>query len=362
MRKLVISLLTLCSGILVLGCSLFAQKPFQKSALAYHNAFAHSIMYSNDDDRSHGKFLTQTPPSKQNDFRANSWSLVGLDRFSAKPARYGFEAKYQILQRPNPNVSFGSAHPPLGITAFVPKEGRVNYKRASLIGMVNAGAILFGFKHAIRTWGKSNGRFHLKDDWNGDQLAQADELSHLMWGYKMTQFLFAAYRWSGFSSKTSQVLSISQSAFILTLVEYPLDAYNPKQGFGISDLIFDYLGVGLAIMRKHQSWLEDFDFKISLKRNSFSTDHPLFAQTYEEYDNFVYWLTYRTKLVLPRKIFCFGLGYGTTHQGIKRQREFYWGVGVSVSDFASLFGKKLKERAKFLDLFYPNLRLKLKQG
>lgn len=224
--------------------------------------------------------------------------------------------------------------------------------------MVNGAAIFFGFKQAIASWGESDGKFHLKSDWKGDGLAQTDELSHFMWGYKMTQFYFWAYDWVGLSPKTGQALSIFQSVLLLTLVEFPIDAYNPDQGFGTSDLIFDYLGVGLAYMKEHKHWLDDFDFKISWKRNILTSHQPLFAQTYDEFDNFIYWITYRTRLFMPRKIFCLGLGYSATHQDGKPRRDFFGGISLSLSDFASLFGKKLEEHTRFLEMFYPNLHIR----
>lgn len=85
----------------------------------------------------------------------------------------------------------------------------------------------------------------------------------------------------------------------------------------------------------------------------------MFTQTYEEFDNFIYWFTYRTKLFMPPKIFCLGVGYSASHHGGKPKREFFGGIGLSLPDFASLFGEKLKERTKFLEIFYPNLRIKL---
>jgi hypothetical protein len=84
-----------------------------------------------------------------------------------------------------------------------------------------------------------------------------------MWGYKMSQLASTLYRWMGLNEKISQVLSIGEPALLLTLVEYPIDAYNPEQGLGVSDLIFDYLGVGSAWAKRHKGWLEDFDFEIS---------------------------------------------------------------------------------------------------
>jgi hypothetical protein len=235
----------------------------------------------------------------------------------------------------------------------------IDYKKASVIGGLNLASITIGFREAINTWGESKSKFHIKDDWKGDGLAQTDELSHFMWGYKMTQFFYRVYDWVGFSRKTSQALSSSESALILTLVEYPIDAYNPKQGLGVSDLVFDYLGVGLAVAKKHCSWLNDFDFKISWKKNVFSENKTPFAQTYEEYDNFIYWLTYRPKLFLPKKLLCFGFGYSVTHLEFKPKREFYGGIGFSIPDFVSLFGKRLGDKSKFLEILYPNIRIKL---
>jgi hypothetical protein len=240
----------------------------------------------------------------------------------------------------------------------VPPQNKINYKRASLLGTLNAGAIFFGFRQAIDSWGETKGRFHFKDDWNGDKLAQTDELSHFMWGYRMTQFLFHAYRWAGFSSNASHAISISQTAIVLTMVEYPIDAHNPEQGLGVSDLVFDYAGIGLACMKQHHGWLEDFDFKISWKKNIFLANQPVFAQSYEEFDNFIYWFTYRTKLFLPQKIFCFGLGYGVAHHDEESKRQLFAGIGLSLPDFASLFDERLKRQVGFLGLFYPNFSLK----
>ena len=243
--------------------------------------------------------------------------------------------------------------------ASVTNGKKVNYRKASIIGGISAAAISAGFHEAINTWGESKSKFHLKDDWRGDGLAQTDEISHFLWGYKMTQFFYWAYDWVGFSPKTSRTLSLCESSLILTLVEYPIDAYNPQQGLGVSDLIFDYLGVGMAVAKKHSSWLNDFDFKISWKKNVFSENQTLFAQTYEEFDNFIYWLTYRTKLFFPKKLLCFGFGYSATRSGLEAKREFYGGIGLSIPDFASLFGKRVGDKSKFLEILYPNIHMKL---
>jgi len=287
----------------------------------------------------------------------NSWNKSFSSPPAAGSSTYPLIKRKVVRQAPEPYGS-GQAH------------HIINYRKASIIGGLNLVAIIAGFHQAMNIWGESKGRFHIKDDWKGDGLAQTDEISHFLWGYKMTQFFYWTYDWVGFSPKTSQILSSSESALILTLVEYPIDAYNPKQGLGVSDLIFNYLGVGMAIVRKHQSWLNDFDFKISWKKNIFSVNKTPFAQTYEEYDNFIYWFTYRPKLFLPKKLLCFGFGYSVTHLGFRpfsRQsrdqgrpkRELYGGIGLSIPDFISLFGRKLGDKTKFLEILYPNIRIKL---
>jgi hypothetical protein len=277
----------------------------------------------------------------------------------AQPGELDYESRFRFTAAPPLFSPFGSAQPEQRLIGIKPRHAGIRPTRAWLLGTANAGVIFFGFRQAIASWGESKGGFHLKHDWDGDGLAQIDELSHLMWGYKMTQFLFWAYRWAGFSSRASHAISISQTALVLTMVEYPIDAYNPKQGLGVSDLIFDYAGIGLAYMKQRHLWLGDFDLKISWRRNIFLTNQPVFAQTYDQFDNFIYWLTYRRGLFLPRKVFCFGLGYGVSHKGDEPNRQFFGGIGLSLPDLLSLFGKGLGRRIGFLEIFYPHLSLRL---
>jgi hypothetical protein len=245
------------------------------------------------------------------------------------------------------------------LAGLQPNKRGVNYKRTAPLAAANAGAIFYGVKKAISAWGESQGSFHFKSDWKGDHLAQIDELSHFVWGYKMTQFLLWSYGWAGFSPKTSRLIAVSQTAFVLTMVEYPIDAYNPKQGVGLSDLAFDYAGIGLACLKQRCRRLEDFDVKISWRKDIIFGNQPVFAQTYDQFDNFIYWITYKTKLFLPQKALCFGLGYGVTHRQDRPTRHLLLGIGLSLPDFVSLFSEGLGTRVKFLDLLYPNLNLEL---
>ncbi len=329
--RLPICLLVTIIGLLLPACSGFAQSLYSNRALDARYAFTDSILTARNGILSHPGYFEESSPS----------SRLSLLRHPASQASYSLAMREQ------------------NSLAHKPGRNRVNLKRTSILCTANAGAIFFGFKGAIASWGKSKGAFHFKNDWNGDKLKQTDELSHFLWGYKMTQFLFSAYRWSGFSTEASHAISVFQTAFVLTMVEYPIDAYNPQQGLGISDLAFDYAGIGLAYVKRRFSVLEDFDFKLSWKRNIFLANQPMFAQTFEEFDNFIYWFTYRTKLFLPQKIVCLGLGYSATRRAGEPKRQFFAGIGLSLPDLVALFGNRLERHAKFLELFYPNLRLEL---
>ena len=300
-----------------------------------------------------------TKPLPRNHLFPSIFSLNenGWQKFSKFPIL----EQHQISPEPDQRSSFYQVDysDKKGLTSYSVAQRKINYTKASLVVGLNVVTIAVGIPQAIKTWGESKGKFHLKDDWKGDGLVQTDELSHFLWGYKTTQLLYWAYDWVGFSSQTSRILSSSESSLILTLVEYPIDAYNPSQGLGISDLVFDYLGVGMALAKKRHSWLNDFDFKFSWKKDLLSKNKTPFLQTYEEYENLIYWLTYRTKLFLPKKLLCFGFGYSVTHSGMQSQRELYGGIGLSIPDFVSLFSKKLGDKSKFLEILYPNIHIKL---
>ena len=329
--KLLISLLVTVIGLLLPARPGCAQSLYANKALNPRYASSDSILTPKNGILGHPRFFEESSSS----------------------------TRLSLLRRPCSYSGYPLATGAPGPFTHQSRPRRVNYKRASILCTANAGAIFFGFKGAMASWGESKGSLHFKDDWNGDNLKQTDELSHFLWGYKMTQFLFGAYRWSGFSTGASHAISTLQTAVVLTMVEYPIDAYNPQQGLGVSDLVFDYAGIGFAYAKRRFSWLEDFDFKMSWKRNIFLASQPMFAQTYEEFDNFIYWFTYRTKLLLPQKIICLGLGYSATRRAGEPKRQFFAGIGLSLPDLVSLFGKKLERHAKFLELFYPNLRLEL---
>jgi hypothetical protein len=135
-------------------------------------------------------------------------------------------------------------------------------------------------------------------------------------------------------------------------VEYPIDAYNPDQGMGISDLIFDYSGIFLAYLKIADRRFERWDIKTSLKSMSYSGRNVI-GSNREDYDNYIYWLTYsRSPLV-------FGLGYGTDHPVQEVRSQFFLGVGTSLYDLIKPISSEVAKYLRFTEFYYFNLRIEL---
>lgn len=214
----------------------------------------------------------------------------------------------------------------------------------------NLAAALPVYNHMVSAWGRPDGKFHFKDDWSGDNLALNDEISHLFVSYKLMQFFNSGYKFVGFSPKTAKIMGIIETAFILTAVEFPIDAYNPTQGFGVSDLIFDYTGIFLAYMKISYPSFKNWDIKTSLKSLTYSNKNVIGSDS-EDYDNYIYWLTYR------RSPAVFGLGYSTNHpEPYQVDKQFFLGIGSTVPDLVRLISPKIADKLNWMEVYYFNLK------
>ncbi|MGH7568283.1 MAG: M15 family metallopeptidase [Gemmatimonadales bacterium] len=223
-------------------------------------------------------------------------------------------------------------------------------------GHALGGALLY--RETQASWGESNGRFHIKDDWSGDQLAQNDEISHFVTGYGLTKAFTRVWAWTGVSPKRARTLGAIETAVLLTLVEMPLDAFNPDQGFGVEDLVFDYagIGVGLLALSRPGRW----DFKFSAKKNLFSAQETLFAQDSRETDNYVFWLTYRPSLGwAERQPVSVGIGHSVRRaaDGYSPVRELYLGLGTTVPDLVRAVAPGAARHFELLEAYFINVRV-----
>ncbi len=192
-------------------------------------------------------------------------------------------------------------------------------------------------------WGKSDGKFHFKDELQGDHLAFSDEVSHLFIAYKLAQAARVGYRWGGLSRRAATRAGAIHAAVYMAFVEFPMDAYNPRQGFGVTDLAANFIGVGLAWYRAGQNdprW----DFKVSIKPQFFDGEDRVLAQNTSEYDDYIYWLTWRLSDNRYNPI-VLGFGYSTHHPPGTRvgdvpiDRQFYFHIGTSPAEIGRFLGK-----------------------
>jgi len=233
----------------------------------------------------------------------------------------------------------------------VPSTYKLNQKRALWFGLGNVAFGVAGYFWSQQAWGSSSGKFHWKNDWTGDILAQNDEMSHTVTSYNFSRYFQTAYQWLGLSPNRSMTFGTLHSALLASFIEYPIDAYNPLQGLGVSDLMANYIGCGLALGHYHLPALRNFALKLSFKQAPWIATSYGVAGTAGEFDNDIYWLTFRP--VYKKIDFVqLGLGYSTNHFKVKVEREYYIGIGTTLPDIVKIFSPKAAKWLLPLDMFY----------
>jgi len=200
------------------------------------------------------------------------------------------------------------------------------------------------------TWGAPNGKFHIKDELH-DNVGFTDEISHFYAGYKMTDGFAWLFRTLKVRPEKVNRLGAIQTVLILTLIEFPMDAYNPDQGMGLTDLAADYAGVGWGLLKK--KYPNNFDMKFCVKRPPWDFKHKLLASDNSEFDNFIWWGVWKPKYVWT------GIGYSTNHDRADVEPEVYLGVGTTLYDLLHLVSPKFANEVRSLDTYFISLRFRL---
>ena len=228
-------------------------------------------------------------------------------------------------------------------------QRKSHINRNMFIGNVVVGSA--AYVYFKNTWGAPNGKFHFKDELH-DNVAFTDEVSHFYAGYKLADGFRWFFRMLQMPESQQVKYGAIQSAIILTLVEVPMDAFNPDQGFGVSDFVLDYGGIGFALL-KHK-YPSNFDMKFSVKQPPWKFDNKFLASKNEEFANFIWWATYTPKVAT------IGLGYGIKYgDGDDVQSEYFLGVGTTAYDLLNLIKPKWAKELKALDCYFINFKLEL---
>ena len=259
-----------------------------------------------------------------------------------------------LAQRaPSPFTTYSyQLHDPLTGWHAPVTNARSNTLRLWMVGGLHGGVGAFVYAETQNTWGHSRGRFHVKQDWSGDSLSQNDEASHLFFGYTLTRTFAAHWRWAGMTPRGSRKIGAFESAFVLTMVE-ALDAFNPAQGLGVSDLVFDYAGAGVGLWTL--SHPGDGGIRTSIKVPARAR---LFAENVRQSDNYIFWVTYRPPLGWGvKQPLSVGLGHSTRRapDGVTPVREVHFGIGTTLPDVVRTFSPSAAHYLGILDFYYFNL-------
>lgn len=247
-----------------------------------------------------------------------------------------------------------------------PDTTHIIWWRAGTASAFSLGMLYLSWNKFQQRWGKSHGKFHFKTkDWSGDGLAQGDEISHAIAAQRLCIIGREMARWVGFSEHSSTIWGAAISGAVTTWVEFPVDAFNPGQGVGYTDLAANATGIALYLVRERYDWAHRFDLRFSYISFADSLIPPeiFVGQNYRQYDNAIYWLVYYPS---PEKIpLNLGIGYSTTRNYDPRYdddpiREWYLGAGFSVTDLAKPFGIKTPRILELLDTYEFSLYVQIK--
>ncbi|MFH2056187.1 MAG: hypothetical protein ABIJ61_09540 [bacterium] len=235
-------------------------------------------------------------------------------------------------------------------TTILEPTGKSHLQRNFIIGNLVGGTAAYFYFTDV--WGKPTGKFHFKDDTH-DNLALTDEVSHMFASYQIAEGSRWLFRLLGMPQDKIEKYALLEAVLITTFIEFPLDAFNPGQGVGVSDLLFNSAGVGLSYLRHHGA--AQFDMKFSLKRSPLEFENKFLASDAAEFDNFIWWGVWK-----PRHLW-FGFGYSTNHyraDGLV-EKEFYLGAGTTLHDLLNIVSPRAAKRLKALDTFFLNLHVEL---
>ena len=178
------------------------------------------------------------------------------------------------------------------------------------LGIVVGGMIaaeVAGMLYWNYTWyDVKTGSFHFKEFSNDMKVYQKmDKLGHMTHAFAITDLFAKAYRWSGFSARSS-IWWASATAFFWMLQIEIKDGFYPDWGFSYGDFGANVLGISIAALRQfYPEQLGGFRFKVSYHVSSAyrlklytnkNVGHP------EDYEGLTFWATANIYDFMPKNI------------------------------------------------------------
>ena len=210
---------------------------------------------------------------------------------------------------------------PPPVTDFTPVQGWTGKKIAST-GMVGALYAVCWVDAYYTWWRDTEKRFSFyTEDWvNGPHLG-IDKPGHFFGTYAVFKIARETLLWGGHDHSTAFWWATGLALFNGLQIEIG-DGFS-AYGFDYQDLLFDFAGVGYAMLQSEVPFLENFDFKFSYWSQT-GVKTPI--QFTKDYDAMTIWLSLNMHNLLPGKVgewwpkwLNVAVGYGVDDRETRRE-------------------------------------------
>ncbi|MEW6512293.1 MAG: DUF2279 domain-containing protein [Bacteroidota bacterium] len=220
--------------------------------------------------------------------------------------------------------------PPNTMPSPDPGSGR-KIASTAMVGAIFAANLV----DAYFTWWKDAQKpfSFFSEDWlNGPHLG-IDKPGHFYGAYSIFKITRTILLWGGHDRSTAFWWATGLSLFNGLEVEIG-DGFSPY-GFDVEDLLFDFAGVGYAMLQSEIPYLENFNFKFSYWSEKGVKTPAAFV---EDYDALTIWLSFNMHNLLPEPVagvwpkwLNLAVGYGVDDRVTRR--EFLIGLDLNFEGF-----------------------------
>ena len=187
----------------------------------------------------------------------------------------------------------------------------IHYDRFAFVTCGTAGIITTAHLQSYNSWWKNErSAFRIHDE--GGYALGADKLGHFYFSNLTSDILGRSYEWAGVENS---FLIGACIAFAFELYVEIEDGFTKKLGFSPGDFGADVVGAAYPYLRNKYSWINDFDFKLSVYPSA-NYRNGMYRTIIDDYESIYYWLSFDRNLfpdmlnkVMPEFI-TFAIGYG----------------------------------------------------
>jgi hypothetical protein len=204
---------------------------------------------------------------------------------------------------------------------------------------------------------------HDGENWLSGAHNGIDKPGHLFGAYCMFKLVHNTLLWGGFDRSTAFWWATGLGLWNGLEIEIG-DAFTPY-GFDYQDLVFDFAGVGYAMLQSQVPFLQDFNLKFSYWSKKGFTSPANFTT---DYDALTIWMTVNVHNLLPTSLDKYwpeflrlAVGYGVDDNATRREMAI--GLDLSLESLFSPSNEDWRLAARLGDVVHlPAPTIKFTQG